>query len=670
MRFVSIGRVLLVGLVAVTGCLRESPMEHIFRLEDARSTGRGALVRYLGDRSGGVRTHAIRAAGRLADPRLVPHLVPGLDDPDPAVAREAAFALGQIALIHPEERAGVAKVLGARFRDGATRPPTVRMELVAAMGKTGTAAPVDLVGDALEDVSVEVRRGALLAAGRLGDAVPLAPLLTRVHDEDTENRWRAVHALVPHRDDEATRALIDRLEDGDALVRRMAALALATRPGPEVVDALSARLQGREWDRGAQAAVVHALTRVSTDDTVPLLAPFVHALYPEVRAEAATAVARFGGRFEVDAVVSLAEDHRALVRHRIVAALERHPDPRTGEALARLADDEVPAVRAAARVALARRERRSLLPLLDDPIGEVRVAAAWSLGVDGAGASGASSRKVARALRGAMADPDARVAAAATTALARVLARDPDALDGGASTLGGTHWVSEVYAPGAAPEVKRAVLDGFESLGAPEPCALVPVLSDGDDGVRRRAYTLLESQLDAGGGRAAPCVLPDRRAVWVREAPLSSADARRSLESLPRECTIVTTRGAIYVDLARRDAPRAVAYLVDLARSGGLDGAGLAEVIGGMQVTLAPGTASRVMPGAGPRPEISPIRITRGSVLLLGPDAEHGGSRLRFVLTPDPSLDGRQTVIGSVSHGWEILTMLDLDDRILTITVG
>jgi HEAT repeat protein/cyclophilin family peptidyl-prolyl cis-trans isomerase len=655
------GLVAFLGLVALAGCDREGAMEHISRLEDARSTGRGALVAYLVDPSGGVRAYAARAAGRVGDPRLVVGLAGALLDPDPTVVREAAFSLGQIALAQPEIRPQVADLLSARLGGGAVLPPQVHAEVVAALGKTGDAAPVSRVVAALGDEEVRVRRGALLAATRLGEAIPVEPVLARLHDPDPENRWRAAIALRDRHDPVVTASLIERLEDGSPRVRRMACRALANRPQPSVVAALTARLQGREWDRGVLAEMITALARVGGTDAYATLAPFVHSVFPEVRGAMTVAMARGDDAVPVDDLLMLARDRRAVLRLRMVPVLDVHPTPEATDALEELSRDPVSEVRAAASVALARRTSpTALVALVDDPNPDVRAGAIRALGEPG-------PSDVVPVLRRGLGDANPEVAAASAEALTILLSRrsgDGQHGEGPVSTKG---WVSEVYSAAASPEVKRALLAGFTRLPDRDPCELLPLLRDPDDGVRRAAYELLERGVNRNG--SVGCEVPPRRQVWTLERPLSAAAPRVRLESLPRQCTFVTTAGEISVDLARREAPRSVDHLAWLARTGALESVGFRELVDGERIVVR-SAGEPLDASAGLRDEVNPIRLTWGSLVLLGEDADVGGRCLMFALAPLPELDGHHTVMGEVVLGLDVLQLLDLDDRILRIVVG
>ena len=71
-------------------------VREILTREQARTTADGYLAGLTADDRGEVRARAYRALGRLQDPALVEVLTRGLQDPDETVRIEAVFALGQL----------------------------------------------------------------------------------------------------------------------------------------------------------------------------------------------------------------------------------------------------------------------------------------------------------------------------------------------------------------------------------------------------------------------------------------------------------------------------------------------------------------------------------------------------------------------------------------------
>lgn len=69
------------------------------------------------------------------------------------------------------------------------------------------------------------------------------------------------------------------------------------------------------------------------------------------------------------------------------------------------------------------------------------------------------------------------------------------------------------------------------------------------------------------------------------------------------------------------------------------------------------------------RDEINPARYTRGSVGMALSGANTGGSQWFVALSPQLHLDGGYTVFGHVVEGWDVLDLIEQDDRLESVRV-
>jgi HEAT repeat protein len=164
-------------LASADGAVRSTALAALARMGRATAADVAAL---LADGDPHVRRRAVAVAVPFAD---VP-LVPLLDDPDPMVAEQAAFACGERS---PAE-------------DGA----------VARLSALATAHAHALV-----------REAAVAALGALGDGAGLPAILAATTDKPAVRR-RAVLALAPFDGPEVDAALTRALEDRDWQVRQAA----------------------------------------------------------------------------------------------------------------------------------------------------------------------------------------------------------------------------------------------------------------------------------------------------------------------------------------------------------------------------------------------------------------------------------------------------------------
>ncbi len=137
----------------------------------------------LGDPSPAVRSRAVE----LAVPAAGLDLVPLLDDPDPFVAEQAAWALGE----RPPAPAAVAALAEAA---GGHDDPLVREAAVAALGALGHADGLPAVLAATSDKPA-VRRRAVLALAAFDGPEVEAALRRALGDRDRQVRQAAEDLL-------------------------------------------------------------------------------------------------------------------------------------------------------------------------------------------------------------------------------------------------------------------------------------------------------------------------------------------------------------------------------------------------------------------------------------------------------------------------------------------
>lgn len=176
---------------------------------------------------------ALAAMGKFA----VEPLVAILNDTNPSVRRNAAWALGEIRGSHSVDRTVAVEPLIAALRD---EDWWVRKAAARALGEIRTARAVGPLVAALEDGNWNVREMAAWALGEMKDARAVSRLSAAlVKDERWSVRSRTASALGEIRDPLAVEALTAALNDEDQRVRNKAEWALAEiadtkqEPNPE-----------------------------------------------------------------------------------------------------------------------------------------------------------------------------------------------------------------------------------------------------------------------------------------------------------------------------------------------------------------------------------------------------------------------------------------------------
>jgi HEAT repeat protein len=210
-------------------------------LEDRASVN--ALINLLRSSDEHVRVSAIWALGQIEDARAVPGIVGALTDPNAAIRRMAADVLGEFDDDSRKAQA-VAPLERALANDADAR---VRAEAAESLGQISAPSSAAVLGRALSDSDIDVRRAAAEALSDLDD-VRVAPpgLVAALSATDPELRYRAAKAVTSIADPATTTALISILSSPDAELRKDAVEALGKIGSEPAVQAITRALTDRD----------------------------------------------------------------------------------------------------------------------------------------------------------------------------------------------------------------------------------------------------------------------------------------------------------------------------------------------------------------------------------------------------------------------------------------
>ena len=122
---------------------------------------------------------------------------------------------------------------------------------------------------------------------------------------------------------------------------------------------------------------------------------------------------------------------------------------------------------------------------------------------------------------------------------------------------------------------------------------------------------------------------------------------------------IETDRGVVEIELAILDAPLTVANFMALARKGFFDGTAIHRVVPDFVVQGGdPRGDGEGGPGYTIRDEINMRPYLRGTVGMALDWDDTGGSQFFITHSPQPHLDGRYTVFGTVVAGMDVVDRL------------
>jgi len=645
---------------------RLEKMARILALEDGRNPGDGELERDLADPDRGVRRRAALAAGRIADPALVPALLRLLSDGEPEVRQMAAFALGLIG------DARATDALLAALRDP---EPVVRARAAEALGRTGSAAVAPalaafVVETIPKEATVLTVRGddpgsardpwlpprlALFALARLKD-VPAAETALLAAGRPRFDWWAATWAAMRLEAPALRPVLVAAASSSDPLSRALAARglgALKDAAGLEVVAPLL-----RDRDELVAVNALRAVGSIGDPRGVGLVAPSLRASSP------------------------------ILVWEALKALAQLPPDRTLRASVVNLVGHDQPWIRAAALPVLARMDREEFALVLSgldpDPLWWVRAGLATALGAAGDDVS-------LGILYGMLRDPDPRLLPSVLEALRK--ARGPDALDtlrrllehpDFAVRAAAAEGIKELKAAGQSDVLAAAYARALPDVELDARLALVAALaaqkdaraletlrgaaaSDPSRVVRERAGAALRAQ-----GQEAPWAgrEPVRRPAFDYREAMAVYDPRPDAKLFTPRAILHTRRGRIEIHLDVVEAPLTTANFIDLARRGYYDGLTFHRVVPGFVVQGGdPRGDGNGGPGYQVRCEVGERPYGRGAVGMALSGKDTGGSQFFITLSPQPHLDGLYTLFGWVAEGMDVVDKIRPGDVIERVEI-
>lgn len=164
--------------------------------------------------------------------------------------------------------------------------------------------------------------------------------------------------------------------------------------------------------------------------------------------------------------------------------------------------------------------------------------------------------------------------------------------------------------------------------------------------------------------RATPEPEPTLAPVHTKSYPAPfpmSIDPERSYVA-----TIETAEGPIRLELLGREAPNTVNNFINLARDGFYDGVTFHRVLPGFAAQAGDPTG---LGGGGPGYEIpdeNTEKIVTGTLAMANRGPNTNGSQFFIAVGPQPSLDGKYSVFGRVTEGFDVLAKLRPRDPLLS----
>ncbi len=636
-------------------------MRQIWQLETRRASP-SEFSSFCFHRDPEIRARANRALARLGSPDSIPLLRQSVTDEDPAVRREAAFALGQ--------SPGGASV-AARALDSETDAAVVQ-ELLLALGAQGESEYADnlvsrvLMGSgpvcaaaarALGSMATRLGSSAGEPARKLSSLHVVQALLSAQRRTSLDCRRGSAFALArirPSIQDPSTRSHLEDWTLGEADPVSRAWLARAASTG---LDNDGWLRTGRELARdscvGCRVALARGLSQHSPgSDSAAILAGLTRDPERWVRLsalETAATPAWAASGYLQSTLSNFLMSQDSEVQGLALLALLESPEPPSPEAW--LAPDVHPRVRARVASHLENLDRLKDLAWAD-PDQRVRTAA------------------VARLLQ---------LPAPEEVMLALLDSQDQVLAAGAAATM-----AAEPLIRYEGPLIRR-----LETCTEPELCLYTI-----------RALNALYGSSGSTGGAPSRALVqtPDPRSTHLALLHTDSTDLR--LRAASREllrlagqsalpstqptfqlpptaavahtcgASVSTDRGEFRIELFPDEAPTTVWFWAKLARTGFYDGLTFHRAVPDFVVQTGDprgdgwGGAGTAIPD-----EPSPLPFAEYTVGMALAEPDSGNGQWFVTLSPQPHLYGQYAIFGRVTHGRDVLVRLRLGDRIRHVRV-
>ncbi len=566
---------------------------------------------YAADASFRVREQAMLAAGRAGEPAVKLALA-GLKDSAPVVRQAAAWAASHGG---PSALEPIATLLLTE------RSSEVATTALANLWRFGDAAWEGYAGRYATHTDPNLRRAAAYSLARSSASIRTQPLTVLCRDAEPVIRATAIAGLRQGPLSEEQRPLLfQALSDGDWRVRSAACQVLAVRPEVEVDETAAERLAALWFDSRAQLAVA-AL-------------------------EAAAAHPEAGNDDDLARCATDCEPWSAATA--LQALARRNPARAAAIATDWLVAEEIWRRRGAARCAVNLPvESQQALERQIVADAEPAVRLAWLESMDGAAAI-ARSEELWGLVEG---DPDPMVRAQAL-----------GLLDESAGPLAMERMMSlyRDWQLDEAPDARAAALAAALPEDASDPLldqVLDIASADPDSAVGAMVHA-------EAGGAGAGKVVPQREArhgeKWYRDLVAWSME--------DHWLDVVTVRGTFRIRLDAGLAPITSREVWELALAGFYDGLTIHRVVpnfviqGGDPRGDGWGGPGFVLPD---EPSLRPFDSWRVGIATSGPNT--GGSQFFVTLMPADRLTGHYTNFGEVVAGRDVLTRLQVGDRIVRV---
>ncbi len=613
--------------------------DSLLMMEDTSVINREQAVRYLKaaeqnpDSQLAIRT--VRTLGIIGDSMAADMILPFLEKTEHPIAKEAAFALGQMGVISARPTLEKAALSGS---------PGLAASSVEALAKLADSASVPVITKLFVHRDSNVRYAAAVSAWKFKSkklALGLARLLA---DRDSLVRFGAAWSLARFPDSAAIPALIKRVNDKNAYVRAQIVRPLGVLKVKEAAPAI-ARLAERDPDWEVRVNACRALAAMGAVEQSPILRKALSAELLKKREnyhviiESALALGNLKDSVGLEILRALAKRPEPFLRAAAATALASYIHPSVFPDLSRMAQDSGWWVRAKTAEGLGNLQSLEAFELLTKMFGDadfrVRYNALEAMGKY-------KDQNLTGYLQKGVADSDFAMVATACGIIAG--RKDSSFLSPIMEAYRKNIGATEIDLKTSWLDAAQALVDsGVVSKQDPRVDSLLNWgLNDPDRLIRKKAIELgkvLGKDYSSRLGAFHPSLKNDSLFEYIK-----------MLQEFEVKITLATNRGDIIISLRGDKAPRTAANFWRLCAKGYYNGLTFHRVVPNFVIQ---GGCPRGDGWGGPgytiRCEYNDLTYyVTGMVGMALSGKDTGGSQFFINHTSQPHLDGRYTIFGDV----------------------
>jgi cyclophilin family peptidyl-prolyl cis-trans isomerase/HEAT repeat protein len=639
-------------LIAQPG--QRAKLAALARLEESRAWSRQTLDPLLIDPNPLIRLRCAEVIGRAGDERGIPLLARLVDDEDTGVVETAVFALGLIGGSEATEPLG-------RCLKG--KPRNIRIRAIEALGRTGDTDAARLLVPLRSNFHAAIRAKALVALAAVDDSIATAECTQALHDPDPRVIATAVYALGRLEHDEAAGEIVQFMAHENDELRMRAVEALGRMKAEFAVPFIAALLE--ESDRMIVIKTAEALGRIGTEKSAKALFPLLDSADGYLKTLALDGIAASGkGKFFPSAL-PLLDDGSPMVRRAAMKTIASSDPEKAREHLLDVLKTATGTEAMTALEWLGYVSDAKDLPLLVEKLAPdnehlVREGAAAGLGrwrepkqLNEEIRCGARTISPINALLEAADGDDWVVASVAVESLAKVAT---------AAVIPDLMRIYHNHDRRVDSDLRLAIIEAItdfgEAGGIPQEqkTTIVSFLKDACTAADPR---IGHAAADAGKHLGAG-LEPQPTGTWKRGEP---PWMEPFLPLGEKTILITTSRGEVEIRLFGDDAPTITGAILHLAREGFYDGLMFHRVVPGFVIQGGcPRGDGWGDAGYYLRSQFNLHTYERGTVGMAHAGKDTPGSQIFITHTPQPHLDGRYTVIGTVVRGMDVVDSIETGD--------